>query len=152
MPAVVQQSHPFSIFYVTCEYLQANERTETTNYSAVPILLHKIRFHCICTPRYLCACAFMLPGVEPCGSDPTSEATSPAEQRSDIQQVLPEQDSPAPQVITIGGMSEGTPRCHEEFEDFAAKMQSPDTLKAAQNLLKRFATRLGECSEKGIIM
>eukprot|EP00775_Hariotina_reticulata_P010274 gene10274-10433_t len=49
----------------------------------------------------------------------------------------------SPGVVLIGGLSSGSPSpgC-ARFEDFAAKLQSPDTLRAGQALLRRLDQRL----------
>lgn len=39
---------------------------------------------------------------------------------------------PSPGLVLIGGMSGAASPHHARFEDFAAKLQSPDTLRAAQ--------------------
>eukprot|EP00878_Enallax_costatus_P021250 GHUV01022492.1.p1 GENE.GHUV01022492.1~~GHUV01022492.1.p1 ORF type:complete len:1095 (+),score=464.09 GHUV01022492.1:138-3422(+) len=51
--------------------------------------------------------------------------------------------SSTPGMVMIGGLSPGKPSPHHmRFEDFAAKLQSPETLKAAQALLRRLEYRL----------
>ncbi|KAF8072855.1 hypothetical protein HT031_000515 [Scenedesmus sp. PABB004] len=49
-----------------------------------------------------------------------------------------------PGVVMVGGLSsaEASARKHERFEDFAAKLQAPATLRAAQALLRRLEQRL----------
>eukprot|EP00879_Flechtneria_rotunda_P013903 GHRR01014520.1.p1 GENE.GHRR01014520.1~~GHRR01014520.1.p1 ORF type:complete len:850 (+),score=337.18 GHRR01014520.1:158-2707(+) len=50
--------------------------------------------------------------------------------------------SPSSPVVMIGGMSQASSPKHARFEDFAAKLQSPTTLRTAQALLRRLEQRL----------
>jgi hypothetical protein len=56
---------------------------------------------------------------------PGPAASGPVLQQSDAA-------APAPGLVMIGGMSAGSSVRHARFEDFADKLQSPATLRAAQ--------------------